>query len=308
MMLGGGRRVSLAELLKESGRRLSREVAIVGYELIKTTPLAAVGHIVKGLPWSDPEVVDDIVRVALEHEVDIILPLANGAVDIAARCRPLLPEVFIPVGDPDTAAVMFDKILAAKAFKEAGLPIPRTYTVLNAELPAIAKPRHGHAARGIHVFTNMEDLMHLSDIKNYLLQAYISNCREYTVDCYVSGAGDTLCVVPRERLTVSGGESTRSRTCRLPQVEEMARKVIDVFSLRGPVNIQFLHDTDRDRFLLLEVNPRLASGVICSIRAGAPIADYIIRESLGVDIRPCDDWSDGTLMTRYWKEVIFYNT
>ena len=58
----------------------------------------------------------------------------------------------------------------------------------------------------------------------------------------------------------------------------------------------------------MEVNPRLASGVVCSIRAGAPIPDYIIGESLGIPLHACDDWCDNTLMTRYWKEVIFYNS
>ena len=84
--------------------------------------------------------------------------------------------------------------------------------------------------------------------------------------------------------------------------------LIHAFNLRGPVNVQYLYDEDRDRYLLLEVNPRLASGVICSIRAGAPITDYIIGESLGIPLHPCDDWSDNTLMTRYWKEVTFYNS
>ena len=31
LMLGGGRRVSMAELLKESGKRLGAEVQVVGY-------------------------------------------------------------------------------------------------------------------------------------------------------------------------------------------------------------------------------------------------------------------------------------
>lgn len=308
LMLGGGRRVSIAELLKESGRRLGCEVEVAGYELVTKVPLAAAGKIIQGLAWDDDRVVEDVVRVAKEIEADILLPFSNVAVDVAARVKHLLPEVFVPVCDADTAAVLFDKIEAAKAFKAAGMRIPRTYNVLNAELPAIAKPRHGRSSRGIKVFTNMDDLMHLDDIKQYLLQEYIPDNKEYTVDCYVTQEGKTLCSVPRLRLEVSGGESTRTLTCRQTELQKMACEVIDAFHLRGPVNIQFLYDRNRDRYLLMEVNPRMASGVICSIRAGAPIADYIIGECLGVELQPCDDWCDNTLMTRYWKEVIFYNS
>lgn len=82
--------------------------------------------------------------------------------------------------------------------------------------------------------------------------------------------------------------------------------MIETFSLRGPVNLQFLHDLDSDRYLLMEVNPRLGGGVICSIFAGAPITDYIIDEALGVELSPCNDWASDTLMARYFKEAIFY--
>lgn len=307
LMLGGARRVSVAELLAQSGRRFGYEVEIVSYELLGQVPIASVGKVVKGLRWTDPGVEEDIARVAREYDARIILPFVDGAIEVASRCRELLPDVFIPVSEPGTAALMFDKVTAAKAFKEAGLPIPPTYTVLNAELPAIAKPRHGSASRGIKVFYNMEELMHLENLSDYLIQEYLENCEEYTVDCYVDGGGRILCTVPRRREEVMGGEVTRTRTCRIDELVSMSHRVIGAFSLLGPVTLQFLHDLDTGRYLLMEVNPRLGGGVVCSIYAGAPIADYIIGESLGVTLSECDDWSDNTLMTRYLKEVIFYD-
>lgn len=307
MMLGGARRVAMAEQLRKSGERLGLEVEIVSYELQSQVPIAAVGEVIVGLRWSDPAVVDDIVRIARQKEVNILLPFVDGAIEIASKCREKMPDVFIPVSDFEIASVMFDKVLAAKAFKKADLPIPTTYTVLTAETPAIAKPRHGSASRGIKVFENMDDLMHLGNIENYILQEYISNREEYTVDCYVSQKGEILCTVPRIRLEVMGGEVTRTRTCDIPQLCEMSRQVIKAFNLRGPVTVQFLHDLDSDRFLLMEVNPRLGGGAICSICAGAPITDYILRESIGLALKPCNDWAPGTLMARYWKEVVFFD-
>ena len=101
LMLGGGRRVSMAELLKESGKRLGAEVQVVGYELITKVPLASAGKVVQGLAWDDPRVEDDVVRVAQEQEADILIPYSNAAVEklslptqdsrdiIAAACRAL---------------------------------------------------------------------------------------------------------------------------------------------------------------------------------------------------------------------------
>lgn len=306
LFLGGARRVSLAELLKRSGKRIGYDIKIVSYELTEDVPISLEAKVVKGLRWDDPDVVDDIGRVIKEYEVDVILPFVNGAIEVASMCRDRYRDVFVPVTDFDIVSRLFDKSEAAKTFKEAGLPIPRTYSVLNAEVPAIAKPRKGGSSRGIHIFRNMEELMHLNDLQNYLLQEYIENCKEYTVDCYISHAGEILVTVPRERLEIMGGESTRTRTCRNEILEKLCREVIEKFSLRGPVNLQFLHDLDADRYLLMEVNPRLGGGVICSIYAGAPITDYIIREALGVELKPCSDWASGTLMARYFKEAIFF--
>lgn len=306
MMLGGARRVSVAELLKRSGARMGYEVEIISYELTAQVPIAIAGKVVTGLRWSDPDVVADIVRVATEHEVNIILPFVDGAIEIASSCRQYLPDVFIPVSDFTTSAVMFDKVEAAKAFKEAGIPIPMTYSVISAEMPAIAKPRHGSASRGIKVFYNIDDLMHLDNLSDYLIQEYIEHCEEYTVDCYVAQSGEVLVTVPRKRLEVMGGEVTRTTTCRNETLTAMSHDVLAAFPLRGPVTLQFIHDLDSDRYLLMEVNPRLGGGVVCSIYAGAPVTDYILNESLGVPVKPCDDWIDNTLMARYQKEAIFF--
>ncbi|MCM1319281.1 MAG: ATP-grasp domain-containing protein [Muribaculaceae bacterium] len=306
LMLGGARRVSMAELLIKSAARLGHELEILSYELTTQVPIASVGEVITGLKWTDPNVVSDLVRICKEKDVNIILPFVDGAIEIASRVGEEMPEVFVPVSEPKIAHIMFDKVEAAKLFKDAGIPIPETYSALTASIPAIAKPRHGSASRGIKVFYNIEDLMHLEDINDYLIQEYIENREEYTVDCYVGADGEVMCTVPRRREEVMGGEVTRTRTVHDEALEQMSRHAINAFKLRGPVTLQFIHDLDKDRFLLMEVNPRLGGGVVCSIYAGAPIADYILQESLGVPLAPCTDWTNNTLMARYWKEVIFY--
>lgn len=305
LMLGGARRVSMADLLKRAGERIGHEVKIVSYELSTDVPIALAGKVVTGKKWGDPDCVADIVDVCDRYGVDIILPFVDGAIEVAARCKEYLPEVFIPVSDAGLAARMFDKIEAATAFEEAGLPIPQTYTALTADLPAIAKPRHGSASRGIKVFHNMDDLMHLENLQDYLIQEYVEHKREYTVDCYVSQSGEILLTVPRLRIEVMGGEVTRTKTVRNEELIGMSREVLEKFAFRGPVTLQFLEDTDSGRFMLMEINPRLGGGVVCSIYAGAPFTDYLLRESLHMRVRPSDDWNDNTLMARYFAEAIF---
>lgn len=306
LMLGGARRVSMAEQLIRSGQRMGADVKIISYELMREVPIAIIAEVIIGLKWSDPKVVDDICRICKEKEINIVLPFVDGAIEIAARCKELLPDVFIPVIEPGLAEKMFDKVEAAKLFRDGNFEIPLTYNAINAELPAIAKPRHGSASRGIKIFNNMDELMHLENLQEYLVQEFIENNREYTIDCYISQEGEILTTVPRIRLEVMGGEVTRSMTVREEELIRRSREVVEYFGFRGPVTLQFLEDMDRQRFLLMEINPRLGGGVLCSIFAGAPITDYIIREAMGMKVNPADDWISGTLMARYQKEAIFF--
>lgn len=306
LMLGGSRRVSLAELFKESGKRFGIDVEIVAYELTREVPIALAGKVVEGLKWSDPDVVEDIARVVKENNVDIILPFVNGAVEIASLCKEKMPEVFVPVADFSVTSRIFDKVEAAKVFKDNEFPIPRTYSIINNEMPAIAKPRKGGSSRGIKIFHDVEDLMHLENLDSYIIQEYIENAREFTIDCYVDQSGRIICTVPRERLEVMGGEVNRTRTCHSKRLIEMSREVIGKMKLTGCVTLQFLHDPAKDRYLLMELNPRLGGGVICSIFAGAHIEDYILLESMGKEPEVCDDWKANVLMARYMKETIFF--
>ena len=84
LMLGGSRRVSMAKLLKESGKRLGYEIDIVAYELETRVPIALEGEVICGKKFSDPDVVDDIARIVKEKDVKIILPFVNSAIEIAS--------------------------------------------------------------------------------------------------------------------------------------------------------------------------------------------------------------------------------
>ena len=306
LMLGGARRVSMGELLIDSGKRLGYDVEIYSYELEECVPIATIGTVIIGRKWRDADVVEHLVETVKRLGVNIILPFVDGAIAIASECKKILPDVFIPVSKEDIATAMFDKALAARLFAEKEIAIPATYSVENCKFPAIAKPRLGSASKGIKVINNAKELLQLSNPAEYLIQEYIAHREEYTVDCYVSKEKKTMCVVPRLRIDIAGGEVTRTKTSKSTSLIDMSRKVLDKIPFEGPITLQFLHNLDNDEFMLMEINPRLGGGVVCSIHAGAPIADYIINEYLGNEIRECDDWKENTLMTRYQKEVIFY--
>ena len=307
LMLGGAKRVSLARLLQAAGEQRNTIVRILSYEITPTVPIAAVGEVIMGRRWRDADILDDLTNVILREGVDIVLPFVDGAIEVAARLKERNPETFIPVSPFDVAHAMFDKAEAARVFEQADIPIPATYSAENCSYPAILKPREGSASKGIRIVYNREDLAEISDINKYLLQEYIADREEYTVDCYVSVlTGAVKCTVPRLRISTSGGEVDRTQTRRIAEIMEMSENILNKLKFRGPVTLQFLHDKSTNRYLLMEINPRLGGGVVCSILANADIPKMLLCEADGIEARRCDDWRDNALMARYFSEVMFY--
>ena len=309
LMLGGAKRVAMAEQLIRAGKRLGCNVKIFSHELSNQEPIASIGTIITGLRYSDPAVDAELDEIIARHNIHVVLPFVDPAIEVAARCKQRHSDVFVPVSSPEVSRAMFDKVLAADLYEQNGIAIPATYSPENIAFPAILKPRTGSASRGIIVARSIEEVQAAPmPLDQYLIQQYIEHREELTVDCYVGTFDhEAKCTVPRIRLATAGGEAIRTITQRNPELEKTAKSVLSALHLEGAVTLQFIHDIDADRYLLMEINPRLGGGVICSICAGADIASMIIEEAQDLNAMPRHDWRDKTLMTRYFKEVIFFN-
>ena len=292
LMLGGAKRVSLARLLIDAGKRMGIEVKIFSSEIVREVPIACVGTVVEGVRWSDPGIYDNLSAAIRQHGIGIVLPFVDGAIEICSRLKEIHPEVFIPVSPYEVAHAMFDKA-ENTGFKSEAVRKSEEYGQI--------------ASKGIITVNNAEELDKITDIDKYLIQEYIANRDEYTVDCYVSAISKrVLCTVPRLRISTSGGEVDRTITRRIPELIGNSTMILEKLGFEGPVTIQFIHDKAHGRYLLMEINPRLGGGVVCSINAGAAIPEMILTEWLGREAAVCGDWRGNALMARYFSEVMFY--
>lgn len=308
LFLGGAKRVSMARLFKQAAAGLGYEAAIFSYELDQCAPIACESTVIKGSRWSDPDVLVKLDEAVDRYGIDIIVPFVDGAVAVAANYAATYPgKVFVPTGSADTAELMFDKVRAAEAFEIAELPIPTTYIPGAPCLKLIAKPRHGSASKGIVEISSIEALDRIMlRADDYLIQERIDNRRELTVDCYVSVAdGKPLAVSPRVRNVTVGGEVSDTETVDFPEAVELTKRVLSSLGLRGAVTVQLISDLDAEgRLLIMEINPRLGGGAVCSVIAGADIPRLIIAESLGMELKDQTP-QPGVRICRYMQEVVF---
>lgn len=301
LMLGGAKRVSIGRLFLKAAASAGFSGRLFSYELSEEVPVAEIAEVIVGKRWNDSDILTDLQKVVVQHNINIVVPFVDGAIAPASRLRELCPQVFVPACSPEMADVLYDKIRADELFRHRGVPVPGA---ADSGFPLIAKPRFGSASKGIMVIRTREALDRLTDSGNYLLQEYIEDRTEYTVDCYVTQSLKMLAVVPRIRLEVLGGEAVRTVTVDAPALIDVSRTVIELLQLSGAVTLQFLHDRKDGRLMLMEINPRLGGGCVCAVHAGADIPLLIVREWAGLPLEP-PAWQSGVLITRYFQEVVF---
>ena len=307
LFLGGAKRVSLAEAFLETARKRNLQLHIFSYELDPYVPIASVGKVIVGLRWNDPAVYDHLLQTIRENKISIVLPFVDPATVIASVLKSRVgKEVFIPVSDETVCRTMFDKTLAHAWFLANGFTVPEADNTL----PLIAKPKTGSASSGLVIMkteSERECFVEHHNPADYLLQRWI-NAEEYTVDCYVGKNGDILSVIPRKRVEVTSGESTKSITERDEEMIAVTEKILSKGKFCGPITVQFLKEKGTGKKYVMEINPRFGGGVLTSIHAGADIPSMLLNDYLGLPNTPVKSWTENLVMTRTFREFYHHAT
>ncbi len=303
LFLGGGKRVSIGRMFLKSARELGYEPRLYSYEIAKEVPISLIAEVIVGQRWSDPRCLPHLIDVIRERDINIVIPFVDPAVEIAATLREEL-GVYSPVSDIEACQKMFDKVQAAQLFESLQIEIPRTLSFDDPYFPKIAKPRRGSASKGIVILRKTEDKLPLPE-GEYLIQEYLENAKEYTVDAFMTRECEFMGLGFRWRLETAGGEVVRSITVdgspRFSEVKEMIEKL----GLRGAITLQFIEPQDGGTWRLMEVNPRLGGGAVLSVHAGWDIPRAIIEEYQGKRLKGTTVAASGVEMARYFEEVVF---
>lgn len=296
----------MANLFIKEAALLGYDARLYSFELDKDVPIASVAKVIIGGKWSDPDILDQIHKIVLEKKIDILLPFVDGAVEVAAEYCRNSSTVWTPASSPEISRAMFDKVMADELLRAQSIPLPRRVTGKEPDFfPVIAKPRTGSASKGIKVIHDMTEWRNAAiNPDNYIVQEYIDNRKEYTLDCYIDSTGHITAISPRLRIEVVGGEVSRTVTVDLPQGIEIARNAIKGIGLRGAVTVQLIEDIDSGRLLLMEINPRLGGGAVCSVYAGVNLPQMIINDWRSYYVEFTEP-KLGVEMTRYMQEVVF---
>ncbi len=124
----------------------------------------------------------------------------------------------------------------------------------------------------------------------------ITVCFIENIDAMGVHTGDSFCTAPM--LTVPVELQKR--------MQDMSYKIVEAIGVIGGTNVQFAHNLEDDRIVVIEINPRTSrSSALASKATGFPIARISTKLAAGLNMDEIPYWRDGTL-EKYtpWGEYV----
>jgi carbamoyl-phosphate synthase large subunit len=320
--------------LKENGERSIDVIAVDAspessggrmpdVEKFYTVPLA-----------KDRYYLDELFKIVDKEKIDAIIPLSTAESIVLSENQDHVP---VMVSDSPQIKDVTDKYwLYSKIHQELGIqPIAHARTDFR-HLPEYikalgypdkilcVKPINGEGTRGFYILDNHADTIvqyyqskHVNRMtyaqfmvlfpgrsQQILLMEYIEGI-EYSVDVLIKDC-NVIATRIRRRDKVVNGVSIIGTIIDRPDIHEMSIRLAEHFKLNFCVGIQFIESLGN--LYLLEINPRLQSGVTLAIEAGVNFPYLGLKILLKEPFEYYDFNSsirifDGLKMYRYWKDA-----
>jgi carbamoyl-phosphate synthase large subunit len=323
-----GRRVALAHAFTDAMAKAG--IAEPHLVALDASPLAPAWHAADERyivpPCSSDEFVDAVMEICRRTAVDLLVPTIDPELPVYAAHQPVFEAAGTRICCSSTATVSIgaDKQTTHDWLVAHGFPTVAQRTLAEAQAsadgldyPVIVKPSRGSGSLGVRLAGGPSDLCGIHEQarpqgragdageSGYIVQS-IAPGAEFTVDVFVSHAGDCVCTVPRRRLEVRSGEVSKAVTVRHDALQQLVSSIVSSLPApRGPLNVQVFVDDATDEMRVIEINPRFGGGYPLSRAAGADFPAWLVDESLGRPVpRFWDRWRPGLVMLRY-DEAVF---
>lgn len=254
-----------------------------------------------------PEFADDVLNACAQRGIELLISTVDAELLPLALRREELEHAGTRVALPSLELLKMSRDKAALIEHCHGVvPVPASIVwtketqALAPPLPAFSKPRSGSGSRDLKMINTADDLHDLPMNGDFLLQEWLPG-EEYSVDTYVSQAGEVLAAVPRVRMKTDSGIAITARTVHHQDVIDQAIRLAQHVGLTFVANIQFRRAVDGTA-KLLEINPRFPGTLPITAAAGIDIPRLLVKditgEALPSGLQPFSD----VMAVRYWTE------
>ncbi len=314
-----------------SGTQACKALRALGYEIVLVNSNPATIMTDPGMAdmtYIEPLTVEAMTRIIDAERPDALLPNLGGqnGLNLASELHKagVLEKYGVRVIGVQVDAIERgeDRIAFKQTMDSLGIEMPRStavYTVEDAEAiaaelgyPVVIRPAYTMGGTGGGLVYNVEELrviaargLAASLINQILVEESVLGWEELELEvvrdaknrlitvCFIENVdamgvhtGDSYCTAPM--LTID--EELQAR------LQDYSYRIVEAIQVIGGTNVQFAHDPETGRVVVIEINPRTSrSSALASKATGFPIALVSAKLAGGLTLDEIPYWRDGTL-------------
>jgi len=314
-----------------SGTQACKALRQLGYEIVLVNSNPATIMTDPGMAdvtYIEPLDLENMTKIIEKERPDALLPNLGGQSGLNLSSELAQAGVLDKYG-VKIIGVQVDAIKRGEdrgAFKDTmnrlGIEMPKSelaYSVEEAEkiadeigYPVIIRPAYTMGGTGGGAVFNVEELrtvaargLSVSLVNQILVEESVIGWEELELEVVRDAKSQKITVCFIENVDAMGVH-TGDSYCTAPMLtidEELQKRlqkysydIVDAIEVIGGTNIQFAHDPDTDRVVVIEINPRTSrSSALASKATGFPIALVSSLLAGGLTLDEIPYWRDGTL-------------
>ncbi|MBD3264346.1 MAG: carbamoyl-phosphate synthase large subunit, partial [Candidatus Omnitrophica bacterium] len=314
-----------------SGTQACKALREEGYEIVLANSNPATIMTDPGMAdktYIEPLTPESLEKIIARERPDGLLPNLGGQTGLnlssALYKKGILDKYNVKIIGVQADAIERgeDRLAFKETMNDLGLSLPRSEIARSVEeaeaiaerlkYPVIVRPAYTLGGTGGGIVYNREELgviaargLSLSLINQVLIEESVLGWEELELEvvrdeknqkitvCFIENVdamgvhtGDSFCVAPM--LTVP------DKLQKLMQ--DYSYRIVDAIGVIGGTNIQFAHNLEDDRLVVIEINPRTSrSSALASKATGFPIARISTKLAAGLSLDEIPYWKEGSL-------------
>jgi len=278
--------------------------------------------------YIEPLTVANVEQIIAKERPDALLPNLGGQTGLNLSAELNKSGILAKYGvrmigvEADAIERGEDRIAFKEAMAKLDIQMPKSspaYSVAEAEqiaqelgYPVVVRPAYTMGGTGGGIVYNVEELKTIvtrgisaSLIGQVLIEESVLGWEELELEvirdkkgtkitvCFIENVdpmgvhtGDSFCVAPM--LTVKKELQNK--------LQELSYRIVDAIVVLGGTNVQFAHNPEDGRVVVIEINPRTSrSSALASKATGFPIARISAKLATGITLDELPYWKEGTL-------------
>jgi carbamoyl-phosphate synthase large subunit len=314
-----------------SGTQACKALRAAGYKIVLVNSNPATIMTDPGMAdatYLEPLTVESVTQIIEKERPDAVLPNLGGqtGLNLTAELhrKGILAKYYVQIIGVQADAIERgeDRIAFKDTMNRLQVPMPRSEPALSVEeaeqiadqlgYPVVLRPAYTLGGTGGGIAWNVEELrtiaargISFSLVGQVLIEESVLGWEELELEvvrdakdqkitvCFIENVdamgvhtGDSYCVAPM--LTIAPELQER--------LQEMSYRIVDAIEVIGGTNIQFAHDRETGRVVVIEINPRTSrSSALASKATGFPIALISSKLAAGLTLAELPYWREGTL-------------